>query len=169
MIFKTVFVTLLLVLAACAPTGDAGPSDQEIAVYLTVSKRSPSTYFVIGSGPLTAIGLESVENVKQLLPEASEDTIEDFLARNREIQATNRDKPIRDGFTLIGTDDRSARLERVNRYNSVSRVGFNSSGDEAILWYFDDCQPLCGSGGLYLLRKRDSEWVVVGESEKIKT
>jgi hypothetical protein len=42
----------------------------------------------------------------------------------------------------------------------VSRVGFNSTGDQALVYVSHICGPLCASWSFVLLVKKDKEWVV---------
>jgi hypothetical protein len=47
---------------------------------------------------------------------------------------------------------------------SLSRVGFDSRLDEAIVSTSFVCGGLCGSGRLYILRKKQGRWQVIGNS-----
>jgi hypothetical protein len=53
---------------------------------------------------------------------------------------------------------------RAAGYWDFSRPGYNPSEDEAVLYVGHYCGGLCGTGHLYLLRKSDGKWRVVGRS-----
>jgi hypothetical protein len=43
---------------------------------------------------------------------------------------------------------------------SLSRPGYNSSGDESLVYVSHSCGQLCGTGHLYLLTKENGQWQV---------
>jgi len=43
---------------------------------------------------------------------------------------------------------------------ALSRVGFDSSGKQALVYIQDYCGPLCGSGRYILLVKNGQRWIV---------
>jgi hypothetical protein len=49
---------------------------------------------------------------------------------------------------------------------SLSRVGFNTAGNQAVVYVERDCGLLCGTGTYYSLAKKDGKWAVVQEYER---
>jgi len=45
-------------------------------------------------------------------------------------------------------------------YTMFSRVGFNNSLDQAIIYVGQMAAPLMGSGFYYLMEKKNGEWVI---------
>lgn len=46
-------------------------------------------------------------------------------------------------------------------FTLVSRIGFNSARDQALVYLGNSCELLCGHGYLVLLRKHDGKWKVL--------
>jgi hypothetical protein len=46
---------------------------------------------------------------------------------------------------------------------ALSRVGFNSAKDEALVYTESDCGPGCGGGDFFLLRKAGGVWAIVAQ------
>ena len=167
--FITIIGVVLTCLVSCGKGVDSQVTDDEIAIYLELARSSPSSEIVISGAPITALGITHHDNVRSVLPSAPEATIADFLAKNSENLIIEKDVQIGCGFVLIGSHDREKRLSGLYRFNSFSRVGFDSIRKTAIVWYSDACAPLCGEAGLYLLEYNGEKWVIVAESEKIKS
>lgn len=168
----TIAITLTIALTfivCCGERADDQLDADEMAIYLELARSSPSREIVVSSDPIIAIGITRSEHVRSHVPSAPEEAIIDFLAKNRENRIIERDVQIDGGFVLIGSQDREKSLSGLHRFNSFSRVGFDSIRKTAIVWYSDFCAPLCGETGLYLLEYNGEKWKVVAESEKIKS
>lgn len=165
----TIIGVVLTCVVSCGKRVDSQVSDDEVAVYVELARSSPSREIVISSDPIIAIGITRSEDVRSLLPSAPEAATVDFLAKNCENLIIEKDVQIGGGFVLIGSHDREKRLSGLHRLNSFSRVGFDPTRKTAIVWYSDACAPLCGEAGLYLLEYNGEKWMIVAESEKIKS
>jgi hypothetical protein len=53
-----------------------------------------------------------------------------------------------------------AKYPKAAGYLSLSAVGYNNSGTEALVFLGHYCGWLCGTGHLYLLAKENGQWVV---------
>ncbi len=159
-----------MLIVCCGERANNQLHADEIAIYLELARSSPSREIVISSDAIHAIGITSPQHVRSLLPSAPEAVSVDFLSRNHEnLISKKEDFPLGDGFVLMGSKDLKERLSGLHRFNSFSRVGFDPMRKTAIVWYSDACAPLCSEAGLYLLESNGGNWVIVAESEKIKS
>ncbi len=143
-------------------------STDEFAIYLELAKSSPSRDIFIFSDPIIAIGLTKPEQIQSMFPTATETVSADFLAKNRETVIVEKDILLDGGFVVIASKDTEKRLKEAPRWNSFSRVGFDSTKKTALVWYSDGCAGLCGEAGLFLLQHNGQKWVIVAEAAKIK-
>jgi hypothetical protein len=65
-----------------------------------------------------------------------------------------------DGWSAFSTENREIRA-----YWKISRVGFNASQSLAVVYAEASCGVLCGGGGYYVFRGRES-WQVIAYHEK---
>lgn len=165
----TIIGVALTFIVCCGERADNQLHADEIAVYLELARSSPSREIVTSSDAINAIGMTRSEDVRSVLPTAPEEAAVDFLSKNRENLIIEEDVQLGDGFVLLRSHDREERLSGLHRFNSFSRVGFDSTRKTAIVWYADACAPLCAKAGLYLLEYNGEKWVIVAESEIIKT
>lgn len=77
-------------------------------------------------------------------------------------------------YTLISNQEAKSYFENSNTFLSLrekyprssgritmlSRVGFNKTMNEALVYAWAYCGGDCGGGGYYLLRKEDGIWIV---------
>lgn len=100
---------------------------------------------------------------------ASPETIESFLTAVR-TQKHLPTKMARHGFVLIekqdapvGWEERAefnSRLHLANGMVTVSRIGFDSSYSQALVWVSYVCGSLCGHFGVVMLQRDGSHWRV---------
>lgn len=165
-----VMAIALFLLVCCVDLRDDQLHADEIAFYMELARSRPSREIVISCDAINAIGMTSPEHVRSLIPAASEAVSIDFLAKNqKDLILRKEDVPLEDGFILMGSNNLTERLSRLGRWNSFSRVGFDRTRKTAIVWYSDVCVALCGEAGLYLLEHNGEKWLIVAESEKIKS
>jgi hypothetical protein len=106
-----------------------------------------------------------------------EETLDDFIAKNREQHPVEPD--LNPGGRLICVDDEEFQRifrdadgwDRFRRTFSESdgtlrffRVGFNRSVTQAVLYAGQQFDWSIGSGGYWLLSKSDGEWLETGRS-----
>ncbi len=157
--------------AGCTVSDDKRLLEEETAIYLELAQSGPAGghEIVISTAPLNAIGITGTEDVLTVFPAAPEAAIADFLSKNRSGITLEGDLIIDDRFVLLGSGNIDDRLADKYRYHFVSRIGFDAKRLNALVLYFNVCEPLCGEGGFFHLENRDGKWVIVAESEKIKT
>jgi hypothetical protein len=173
--YVTIFISSLSIawvifcLAGCVIDRGEPLGADEVAIYLAVVRDGGSNEFVISNEMVDAFGISNPEHMRSILPSAPQSATADFLSKAKDQLSWENDLTINDRFTLIGSEDRDKRLSQMYRYNVVSTIGFDPERKYAVVYYFDACQPLCGEGGFFLLESRDGRWVIVEESEKLKT
>jgi hypothetical protein len=58
-----------------------------------------------------------------------------------------------------------AKYPGAKGFTLLSRIGFNSTRDQALIYLGNSCELLCGHGYLVLLRKHNGKWKVVKQAE----
>lgn len=112
----------------------------------------------IGSG--SSNPAETLEWYQRELPSLREDTWQDFLGMNRAVYEFPTDLGLaRD--TWLGGEIEPSSPEMCGEF-SLSRVGFNQTGSQAMLYYHYYCGLMCLNGGILLLEKEVHGWVVIG-------
>jgi hypothetical protein len=127
------------------------------------------------SGAKADIGEENEEErLKQVgfSPILSQETIDDYVAKNAKSHQLTKSLDIKLKYTLIQkekieqTFDGSPSSEFYRQfpdsggYIALSRAGLNTSGDQALVYMHHICGGLCGSGHYLLLVKKNREWEV---------
>jgi hypothetical protein len=115
------------------------------------------------------------ENEKELLEGSTVETREDFDAKNKtpcklepQIQPAEKIK------LLTHTDEQVsfprgsgswkifyANYPGATGFTLLSRIGFNSARDQALVYFGNSCELLCGHGYLVLLKKHNGKWKVM--------
>jgi hypothetical protein len=100
-------------------------------------------------GPLSA-------SAQILLNQSNTETRADFASKNKSSCSIG-------GFRK-GDIDKTAQAEgNWSGDIRLSRIGFNSTRDEALVYTESVCGSLCGSGDIFLLRKERDHWEVVAQ------
>jgi hypothetical protein len=103
------------------------------------------------------LGKDEGKMVKQAFsPTISQDTIDDYLAKNAKSHRLTKSFGLKLEYTLIPEEKIESILESV----ALSRAGLNSSGNQALVYMQRSCGPLCGGGHYMLLVKNKRRWVV---------
>jgi hypothetical protein len=143
-------------------------SSDEYAVYQTVLTRSGHHHKIEVVLALTTVGI--TKNTRRALermeiPDAT--TRDSFLRVSN--QAVELDALSQIGFTVLDADYVPYRVEAENRDERsprlalarVSRVGFNTARDEAVVYMSYSCGDLCGKALLIALQRRAGRWYIV--------
>jgi len=104
--------------------------------------------------------------INENLPDLQDETIEDYNTINQQNIKLKKIAGLVVTCYLIEYERRSEWKELypdADSINKFSQVGFNSSKDQALVYYDSISAPLCGIGLLYLLEKDNSGWVIVNE------
>jgi hypothetical protein len=163
-------------------------SKEEFAVYsavinksfaggkVTFDTQSKVKLLVIADHNITTLRAYRPESVDFMrLPELSEQTFNDFVQKNEDLQKLKDNFTIELKRTLIKKDE----IERIFKdeekgwekfyksfpdsggYIGLSRVGFDKEKKQAIVYMEHYCHDLCASGHFLLLKKGKEGWEVV--------
>jgi len=118
-------------------------------------------------------GENEVEELKQgFSPIISQETIDDYVAKNAKSHQLLRSLDLKLKYTLIPKEKIKEIFDGLpssefyrqfpdsGGYIALSRVGFNTSSDQAFVYMRHTCGGLCGSGHYLALVKKNREWVV---------
>jgi len=88
----------------------------------------------------------------------SQETIDDYVAKNAKSYQLTKSFNLKLEYVLIPKEE--SDLSNLVGSISLSRVGFDSSGKQALVYIRDYCGPLCGGGNYMLLVKNRHGWIV---------
>lgn len=181
--FRTTLMLLLISasLACSLFTSASAPSQADI------EKEEQAVYalFVGGSkGPAlilqdTSTGLsdedpqQTIDNLNGGLPGISNETIDSYVERNVQPSQLAPDMQLGVDYVLLSQEELAEISSQGNwheilqerypgseGYLIFSRVGFNRTLDQAVLYVGDVAGPLMGAGYCYLLEKQNGEWTI---------
>jgi hypothetical protein len=151
---------------------------EEQAVYASFFKNNPET-IVIQQEASTGWLPSSEEELKQRmdyitsgLPNASNETLDNFFQRNRQSTQLSPDMQLGIHYILLSADEFSAVMDKPDGWESFykkyspsgymqfSRVGFNDTLDQAIIYVGVIPGAMMGSGNYYLLEKKAGQWSI---------
>ncbi len=162
------------------PTNTPDLSAEEFAIYAALLHLGEGQGMrVIQDRTDTAFisGEHSITYIQEQLPQVDPETIADLQAKNQESYALqDLFPPEVEGVVFISREEVDAFFEdggwdafyekypQANGIIEVSRVGFNSAGDEALVYVGNQHDYLAGAGFLVWMEKVDRQWV---EKERI--
>jgi hypothetical protein len=116
---------------------------------------------------------QRMEYITSGLPDVSKETLNDFLERNRrQPSQLSPDMQLGVEYVLLSAEEFSAIMNQSNGwdafyekysrlgYMQFSRVGFNKTLDQAVLYVGSIPGPMMGGGNYYLMEKMDGQWVI---------
>jgi hypothetical protein len=176
---------LVLVAIACStltpkptpPAADIEKEEQSVYSFFVGPGKGP---FLILQETSTGISEHSPQELKASLKSGfkniSNGTIDSYLARNDKPSQLSPDMNIGANYTLLSTDELARISSQSNwgellankypnshGYTIFSRVGFNNSLDQAVIYVGKVAGPMMGSGSYYLLEKKDGEWLLMDQ------
>ncbi|MBK8619514.1 MAG: hypothetical protein IPN96_20930 [Anaerolineales bacterium] len=177
---RTPLVLLALNFIACSfMTPKSVPSAADL------EKEEQAVYaFFAGDGPVlimqetnTNISKDdpeqSIEYIKSGLKNISQETLDSYLDRNAQPTLLSPDMELGTEYTLVTADDLyeitsqpnwgellSEKYQGTHGYIIFSRVGFNSTLDQAVVYVGSVAGPLMGAGFYYLMEKKNGDWVI---------
>jgi hypothetical protein len=181
-LFNKVLIAFpLLLMLACstlapkpAPSADEIEKEEQAVYSFFVGTKGPA---LILEDTATSISEMSPQELKQSIKSGfksvSNETIDSYLARNAQPSQLSPDMNLEVDYTLLKADELAKISSQPNwgellsqkypgshGYTIFSRVGFNSSLDQAVIYVGKVAGPLMGSGFYYLLEKKNGEWVI---------
>ena len=113
----------------------------------------------------------TMDYVKSGLKSISNETLDNFLKRNKQANQLSPDMDLGVNYTLISRDELhqitsqsdwgnvlAEKYPGAHGYMIFSRVGFNNSLDQAVIYVGNMAGPLMGSGYYYLMEKQNGKW-----------
>jgi hypothetical protein len=88
----------------------------------------------------------------------SQETIDDYVAKNAKSYQLTKSFNLKLEYVLIPKEE--SDLSNLVGSIALSRVGFDSSSNQALVYIRDYCGPLCGGGNYMLLVKNRQGWIV---------
>lgn len=116
---------------------------------------------------------ESIDYIKSGLKGISNETLDSYLARNAQPGQLSADMNLGMDYILLSTEELAEissgpnwgellteKYPSSHGYTIFSRVGFNNSLDQAVIYVGSVAGPLMGAGFYYLMEKKNGEWVI---------
>jgi len=182
-LLKRIQVTLFtLSFTACSfLTPAATPSAADI------EKEEQAIYsFFVGGGERTVLILQdtsadisandpqkSLDYIRSGLPNLSDEALDNFVQRNQQSGPLAPGMELDVDYILLSTEELSEITRQSNwgevitqkypgsyGYTMFSRVGFNNTLDQAVIYVGSMAAPLMGSGFYYLMEKENEDWVI---------
>jgi hypothetical protein len=155
-----------------------------------IEKEEQAVYsFFVGADKGTVLILqETTTSISEMTPQelrqsiksdfksVSNETIDSFVARNAQPSQLSQGMNLGVDYTLLSTDELAKISSQPNwgellakkypnshGYNIFSRVGFNNSLDQAVIYVGKVAGPMMGSGSYYLMEKKNGEWILIDQ------
>lgn len=152
-----------------------------------IEKEEQAVYsFFVGGGERTVLILQdtsadisandpqkSLDYIRSGLPSLSDEALDNFVQRNQQSGPLAPDMELDVDYILLSTEELSEITRQSNwgevitqkypgsyGYTMFSRVGFNNTLDQAVIYVGSMAAPLMGSGFYYLMEKKNGEWVI---------
>ena len=163
-------------LTPAAPPSAADIEKEEQAIYS----------FFVGGGERTVLILQdtsadisandpqkSLDYIRSGLPSLSDEALDNFVQRNQQSGPLAPGMELDVDYILLSTEELSEITRQSNwgevitqkypgsyGYTMFSRVGFNNTLDQAVIYVGSMAAPLMGSGFYYLMEKENGDWVI---------
>jgi hypothetical protein len=182
---KLLLLYLTLCAAACTakPTSTPTPSadqidleEQAVYAFLLPKMYRNSQYVIMATTATNATGVDNtaqtLDYVLQNMHGVASETVDSFEIRNDAAYPIRPDMNLGGPYTLLSQDRRNQIFGQnqsgwevfYNRYpqapgiTTLSRVGFNSAFDQALVYIGTQSNWLAGAGYYVLLKKGDGVW-----------
>lgn len=152
-----------------------------------IEKEEQAVYsFFVGGGERAVLILQntsadisandpqkSLDYIRSGLPSLSDEALDNFVQRNQQSGPLTPDMELDVDYILLSTEELSEITRQSNwgevitqkypgsyGYTMFSRVGFNNTLDQAVIYVGSMAAPLMGSGFYYLMEKENGDWVI---------
>ena len=152
-----------------------------------IEKEEQAVYsFFVGGGERTVLILQdtsadisandpqkSLDYIRSGLPSLSDEALDNFVQRNQQSGPLAPGMELDVDYILLSTEELSEITRQPNwgevitqkypgsyGYTMFSRVGFNNTLDQAVIYVGSMAAPLMGSGFYYLMEKENGDWVI---------
>ena len=116
---------------------------------------------------------KSLDYIRSGLPGLSDEALDNFVQRNQQSGPLAPNMELDVDYILLSTEELSEITRQSNwgevitqkypgsyGYTMFSRVGFNNTLDQAVIYVGSMAAPLMGSGFYYLMEKENGDWVI---------
>jgi hypothetical protein len=182
-LIKTAIALVLFIsLFACselsaAPTPSAAEIEKEEQAVYSFFVSGQSAPVLILEETSTNIGSDdpqqTIDYIKSGLKSVSNETIENYLARNPARTKLSTEMDLGVEYKLLSAEELKKISSQSNwgevlseaypgsyGYTIFSRVGFNDKLDQALIYVGSVAGPLMGSGSYFLMEKQFGEWLM---------
>jgi len=163
-----------------APTpGQADIEKEEQAVYVLFVRDSQGPAVILQNSSTSTVEedpKQMIDNIEGGLSGISNDTIDSLVERNAQPSQLSPDMQLGKDYILLSQEELAEvssqgnwhevlqeRYPGSNGYLIFSRVGFNRTLDQAVVYVGEVAGPLMGAGYYYLLEKQNGEWTIKEE------
>jgi hypothetical protein len=183
------FLLLAITLLGCGLFTPASTSTPEVdpAVLEREEQAVYASFFVHATGTVVLLRdtsttisngdtEEYVQGIASELPGLSDETLASFVDRNSTPGQLSPNMNIGVDYVLLSPDKLAQITSQPNwgevlnemypnsgGYKIFSRVGFNSTLDQAMLYVGHVAGPMMGGGFYYLMEKKDGRWSIIKE------
>ncbi len=181
-IFKYIsFASLASTLLACSvftpkPTpSDADIEKEEQAIYSFFMPVSGTALILQDTS--TSISdddpQQTIDYVKSSMKNVTNETLNNYLKRNKQSSQLSPDMQLGADYVLLSEDELRQITSQSNwgevlnekypnsgGYLIFSRVGFNNTLDQALIYVGQVRGPLNGNGDYYLMEKQNGQWIL---------
>lgn len=176
-------VPLILIFLACSfftPESASRPSAADIekeeqAVYSFFVNKDSTTLILQDTSTNISDDnpQQTIEYIKSGLKDVSKETLASYLDRNKQPTQLSAEMDLGVDYILLSNEELSKITGQPNWHKTLneqypgsggylmfSRVGFNNTLDQALIYVGSVAGPLMGSGSCYLMEKKNGEWLI---------
>jgi hypothetical protein len=179
---KLPILLLALNLAACSvlaspvPTPSAADIDREEQAVYSFFVREDTKALILQD---TSTNIsddnpqQTIDDIKSGLKGVSQETLDNYLERNKQPSQLPANMNLSTDYVLLSRKDLmeissqpdwgellNAKYPGTHGYIIFSRVGFNNTLDQAVIYVGNVDGPLMGAGYYYLMEKQKGQWLV---------
>lgn len=183
-LFRPALIALLILTLTQSACGLFTPQPQPSQADIEREEQAVYAFFANDlNGPMviledtsTNIDLDNpkqmLDYIKSGLKSVSKDTIDNYMERNAQPSQLSPDMDLGVEYVLLSEEERNAIFKQPDGwdafykkysmagYTEFSRVGFNRTLDQALVYVGWVGGPLMGDGTYYLLEKQNGEWIM---------
>lgn len=174
MLFISLFACSSLSSASTSSPADIEKEEQAIYNFFLPDSDTVALILERTSSDISSDNPEqSIDYIKSGLKGISKETVNSFLERNAQPSQLSADMDLGVEYQLLTSDE----LKRISSqpnwgelltqeypgsygYTIFSRVGFNNSLDQAVIYVGNVAGPMMGSGSYFLMEKQNGEWIM---------
>lgn len=184
-LFRNAWIAMLALILAQSACSAFSPAPKPSAA--DIEKEEQAVYaFFVGNGTSTVVLLQdtatdinsddpqqTIDYVKSGLKSISNETLDNYLERNARPSQLSPDMQLGVDYVLLSSEEFSTIFKRPDGwdvfhekysdggYTVFSRVGFNNTLDQAVIYVGGMAGPLMGSGSYYLMEKKYGQWIMM--------